>query len=100
MDFSEALKELKAGKAVTNCNWNGKGMYIVMMPGYPDGIALNEISCKAHHIQHGCPESYIPVGPYITMLDATGTLVPWTPSQLDMFSNDWQIKTLDEIEYR
>lgn len=26
-DFGEALKELKAGKAVARAGWNGKGMF-------------------------------------------------------------------------
>lgn len=91
MDFSEALGHLKQGHRLQNTNWNGKGMYITMMPGYPDGICLNEISCKAHGIEMGCPESCLPVAPYIVMLDATGTIVPWTPSHLDMFSDGWEV---------
>lgn len=73
MDFSEALKELKQGRKVTNGNWNGKGMYLEVQN--PD---------KNSKMKH----------PYIYMKNALDELVPWTPSQLDLFSENWKVKLI------
>jgi hypothetical protein len=86
MDFSEALKSLKEDMIVTNENWNGKGMYIFMQDGYPDGIQSNENTMKGMHLEE-CKT--IVVEPYIMMSNAEGKLVPWTPSQMDLFSDGW-----------
>ena len=32
MNFGEALEALKAGKKVARAGWNGKGMYIYLVP--------------------------------------------------------------------
>jgi hypothetical protein len=33
MNFSEALLQVKAGQKVQRIGWNGKGMFIFMVPG-------------------------------------------------------------------
>lgn len=68
MDFSDALRSLKQGSFVTNDKWNGKGMYLVMQT--PDQYSKMQL-------------------PYIYMSNADGKLVPWTPSQMDLFSDGW-----------
>ncbi len=87
MDFSEALKCLKEGMIVTNDKWNGKGMYIFMQPGYPEGVPANENTASAMGIEEG---TVVKVDPYIMMSNAEGKLVPWTPSQMDLFSDGWR----------
>lgn len=76
MDFSDALKALKFGQKVTNKNWNGKGMHLEIQR--PDSHSkMTEpyifISFSANH----------PVYP--------GGKVAWLPSQLDLFSEDWEV---------
>ena len=85
LTFSEALVELKAGKRVCRSGWNGKGMFIFLVPGstfkvnrppllgiYPEGT---EINYHAH----------------IDMKTADNKVVPWLCSQTDMLAEDWQI---------
>lgn len=86
MDFSDALRCLKQGMIVTNGNWNGKGMYIFMQPGYPGGVPANDNTSNAMKIDKG---TVVTVEPYIMMSNAEGNLVPWTPSQMDLFSDGW-----------
>jgi len=89
MDFSIALVNLKDGKKVARDGWNGKGMYIVMQPGYPNGIGANANTAKAL----GIPENTIvKTRPYLAMMDAQGMLVTgWLASQTDILAIDWQV---------
>lgn len=86
MEFEEALRALKDGMIVTNENWNGKDMCIFMQKGYPDGVPANANTAEALGIEK-CTE--VRVLPYIMMKNAKGDLVPWTPSQMDIFSDGW-----------
>lgn len=87
MTFSEALSEIKSGNRVARSGWNGKGMFIFLVPGstfvvnrppllgiYPEGESIN------YHA-------------HIDMRTADGTIVPWLASQTDMLANDWAIVT-------
>jgi hypothetical protein len=68
MDFSDILKEIKNGKQAYRENWNGKGMFIT--------------------VRNSCEMS----GPYIYIKNVRGDLMPWQPSQEDIFACDWIIK--------
>jgi hypothetical protein len=72
MDFSGALAALKAGKIVRNNNWNGKSMYLTIL------IHPNVVPAIYLHM----PDTH-PVYPHAS--------VPWTPSQLDLMSEEWEI---------
>jgi len=85
MTFSEALEALKSGYKVAREGWNGKGMFIFLVPGstfevnrapllgiYPVGTT---ISYHAH----------------IDMKTADGMIVPWLCSQTDMLAEDWTL---------
>jgi hypothetical protein len=85
MDFSEALRELKDGKRVCRAGWNGKDMFIFLVPGstfivnrppllgiYPEGTQVN------YHA-------------HIDMKTAQGYVVPWLASQADLLADDWQL---------
>jgi hypothetical protein len=81
--FGEALVLLKEGKKVARSGWNGKGMFLFLVPGstfkvnrapllgiYPEGT---EINYHAH----------------VDMKTADGKIVPWLCSQTDMLAEDW-----------
>lgn len=85
MDFSDALILIKAGRKMQRKGWNGKDMFIFLVPGstfevnrppllgiYPAGTEIN---------YHG----------HIDMKTADGTVVPWLASQTDLLAEDWQI---------
>ncbi len=84
MDFSTALLALKAGKRVARAGWNGKGMFIFLVPGsvfqvsrppllgiYPEGTTVR------YHA-------------HIDMKTADGMVVPWLASQTDLLAEDWE----------
>lgn len=85
LTFSQALEWLKAGSRVAREGWNGKGMFLFLVPGstftvnrapllgiYPEGT---EIQYHSH----------------VDMVTAQGTVVPWLCSQTDMLAEDWMV---------
>jgi hypothetical protein len=80
-----ALTALKNGQKVARAGWNGKGMFLFLVPGsqfqvnrapllgiYPEGTTIN------YHA-------------HIDMKTAQDTVVPWLASQTDVLAEDWEI---------
>lgn len=95
MNFGKALDALKSGKKVARSGWNGKGMWIVLMPelnlppfsSQEPGAKVNDRTAK--HIGADTP---LRSGPYIAMWTAQQTWQPgWLASQPDMLAEDWEI---------
>ena len=85
MNFGQALEAMKLGSKVCRVGWNGKNMFLFLVPGsrfivnrppllgiYPPGT---EITYHAH----------------VDMKTAQGDVVPWLCSQTDMLAEDWMI---------
>ncbi len=85
LTFGEALEHVKSGGKVTREGWNGKGMFIFLVPGsvfqvnrppllgiYPEGTTI-------HYRGH------------IDMRTVDGEVVPWVASQSDLLSDDWRL---------
>lgn len=85
MNFSEALDSVKLGARIARAGWNGKDMFLFLVPGstftvnrppllgiYPEGT---KIEYHAH----------------IDMKTAQGYVVPWLASQADLLAEDWVI---------
>ena len=89
MNFGQALEALKTGSKLQREGWNGKGMFIFLVPGstfqvnrppllgiYPEGTTIIH---RAH----------------VDMKTADGQIVPWVCSQSDLLDADWVV-ALDE----
>ncbi len=85
IDFGAAVAALKSGKKVSRAGWNGKGMFLFLVPGstfqvsrapllgiYPEGTTINYCS-------------------HIDMRTADGKIVPWLASQTDVLAEDWVV---------
>jgi hypothetical protein len=85
MTFGTALALVKTGALVARAGWNGKGMFIFLVPGstfkvnrppllgiYPEGTKVN------YHA-------------HIDMKTADGMVVPWLASQTDVLAEDWTV---------
>ena len=89
MDFGDAIRALKGGAKVARKGWNGKGMWLILVPGTP--------SCQLragtpYHAALGDGECEIL--PHIDMwtVNAEGrrAMLPgWLASQSDMLATDW-----------
>jgi hypothetical protein len=88
MDFSDALKNAKIGCRISRSGWNGKGMYVVLQKGYPDGIAINRNTAEATGIAEGTVCVFLP---YFMLHTVDGSFVPWVISQTDVLADDWGI---------
>lgn len=88
MNFGEALQAAKDGFKVQRAGWNGQNMYAVLMPGYPDGIAINSATAKAHKLPEG---TIVKFRPYWALWTAQQDVASWAPSGSDTLAEDWQI---------
>ena len=78
-NFGEALKYLKRGLKVARKGWNGKEMYLLLVPSENWGI-IDKIGL-------GIPKGNLL--DWIGMKTADGKFVPWLASQTDMLAEDW-----------
>lgn len=88
MNFGDAIAAAKDGKKVARIGWNGAGMYAVIMPGYPEGVEVNEATMKAHNLPAGTKLVY---RPYWQLYTAQKDVAMWAPSGSDSLAEDWTI---------
>lgn len=88
MNFGEALAAAKNGAKISRSGWNGANMYAVIMPGYPDGIPVNEATAKAHDVPAGHVMKF---RPYWALFTAQKDIASWAPSGSDTLAEDWGI---------
>jgi hypothetical protein len=84
-DFSFALFALKEGNKLAREGWNGKQMFIFLVPG--SKFQVNRAPLLGIYPE-GTEISYLP---HIDMRTATGEIVPWLASQSDLMAEDWVI---------
>lgn len=95
MNFGQALEALKVGKKVSRKGWNGKGMWIVLMPPLylppynTQGTTIKVNDRTAKYIGEDKP---LDCQPYIVMWTASQKWQPgWLASQTDMLAEDWEV---------
>lgn len=76
-DFSWALEQLKEREVMYRKGWNGKGLFVKAQ--FPDENSK-------------MTEPYL----FISAVSLEGGLVPWVPSQMDMFAEDWDVYGLND----
>lgn len=91
MSFGHAIEMLKLGKKVSRAGWNGKGMWLVLVPGTPVA-QLREGT--PYQTATGLAECEIL--PHIDMwtinADGRRAMLPgWLASQSDMLATDWTV---------
>lgn len=74
------------GDKVARSGWNGKGMYVALKPGYPNGVPANGVHAATHGVEVGDTVIY---RPYLEMKCVDGAFVPWIASQSDLLADDW-----------
>lgn len=95
MTFSDALKDLKNGFRLTRDAW-ATVRYVVIQPGYPQGIPINGNTAAATRQ----PEGTVCVfRPYLMGQHTDGTFGPWVPSIGDLLAEDWHILPDEPLTY-
>lgn len=87
-NFSWALQWLKDGHKVSRLGWNGRGMFVVLQKGYPDGIPCNKQTAEAWGLKEG---ELFRCEPYLQIKMVNGSHSMWQPSVSDCLSDDWFI---------
>jgi hypothetical protein len=95
MDFGKAIEALKAGRMVARSGWNGKGMYLYLVPAnsYPAQTDVAKEYWKDRQPPQGensVSPIMVPYGAYIAMKTAQENVVPWLASQTDVLAEDWE----------
>lgn len=89
-DFGWAIRQLKAGNRVQRTGWNGKGMYLWLLPA----ATVKAEWCREPHLkaQAEANGGEIEALGSIRMMTADKkVLTGWLASQTDMLSEDWQL---------
>ncbi|MCK9629406.1 MAG: DUF2829 domain-containing protein [Bacteroidales bacterium] len=89
-NFGEALRQLERGERVTRTGWNGKGMYLRMVPA-TDWCFCGELECEFGSEFNLRLLEALHYAPFIVMRTADNKLVPWLASQTDILAADWEI---------
>lgn len=98
MNFGQAIGAAKEGHKIQRAGWNGKNMWVVLMPALDlppfssqePGAKVNDRTAK--HIGKDTPLHSLP---YFAMWTADKKWLPgWLASQTDMLAEDWQIADL------
>ena len=94
-DFGWAIRALKEGKKVSRDGWNGKGMWLVLMPALylpPFNSQGTEVKVNDRTAKHIGENTPLDCQPYIVMWTAAKQWQPgWLASQADMLATDWGI---------
>jgi len=85
MTFSDALIHLKHGDKVARTGWNGKGMFLFLVPG--STFFVNRPPLLGIY-EEGTEIEYCP---HVDMRTADGKIVPWLCSQTDLLADDWMV---------
>lgn len=87
--FGAAIEALKLGKKVYRSGWNGKGMYLWLLPA---SIVNKEWIKDPQLLEVFGDREALSMLASIRMKTATGeVLTGWLASQSDMLSEDWTI---------
>lgn len=86
LTFGQALDALRAGHLVARRGWNGKGMWLVYVPGSRITTKPDTPYARALGTNYE-----VSIDPHIDMYTALATMQPgWLASQADMQATDWE----------
>lgn len=83
--FASAYNALKVGSKVARKGWNGKDMFIFLVPG--STFKVNRAPLLGIY-EEGTEITY---RPHIDMKTVNGEIVPWVASQSDILTEDWYV---------
>ena len=85
MTFGLAIEALKKGKRMARAGWNGKGMFVYLVPAnsYPAQTG----AAKAHFGEG----AMVPYNAYMAIKNVDETVSTWVPSVNDCLAEDWVI---------
>lgn len=83
LSFGQALDAIKAGKRIARTGWNGKGMFVYLVP--PASYPVQTGAAKAHFGE----DAMVPYNAYMAIKNVDNTVSTWVPSVNDCLATDW-----------
>lgn len=81
--FEWALMHLKNGAKIQRKGWNGKGIFVYMVPR-----GIYDTCTEATSKEFGDKVQY---EPYFAIKNVKDTINTWVPSISDLLANDWEV---------
>lgn len=91
--FDSVISALKAGGTAWRSGWNGKGMYIFLVPGSKFKVNREPL---LGIMGEGTEVTY---NAHIDIRTADGSVAVWNPSQVDMIAEDWTTKIVEKNSF-
>lgn len=85
MNFEAMMTHLKNGERCARSVWNGKGMWIQIVPAGEWAVSSTVLPDPLTK-----PE-------WIGMCTATNDFIPWLASQADLLSDDWALASRSRV---
>lgn len=90
MTFGLAIEALKQGAKVARAGWNGKGMWLVLVPGNP--MVITQEGTPYHQAGVLATEILPHIDMWTVNAEGRRAMLPgWLASQTDMLAEDWMI---------
>ena len=90
MNFGQAIEALKQGKKVSRAGWNGKGMWLVLVPGTEEVRFIEGSPYQKAGLTTGTILPHIDM--YTVNSEGRRAMLPgWLASQTDMLAEDWSV---------
>ena len=90
-DFGEAIRALKDGKKVCRSGWNGKGMFLFLLPaGVIPKSAIHDPALK-QVLENNGKDHFEALGSIRMKTADDKILTGWLASQTDMLAEDWML---------
>ncbi|CAI2145751.1 Protein of uncharacterised function (DUF2829) [Serratia fonticola] len=87
MNFGQALEAAKGGAKIYRDGWNGKGQFVIAIPGTSNVLPREGTPYADLDIS---PLGVVDIAPHLDLKNAQGHMQPgWVPSMGDLFANDW-----------
>jgi hypothetical protein len=95
MDFGDAIRALKEGKKVARKGWNGKGMFLFLLPAGTIPKSVIHDGALASVVDEVEGDSFEALGSIrmwtTNSLGRKAVLTGWLASQTDILEEDWCI---------
>jgi len=96
INFGSAIKAAKEGRRVTRQGWNGKGMFVIYIPGTPDVTFIEDSPYEKALRDTAFADMTVPILPHFDMFtfntEGRRAILPgWLASQSDMDAEDWMV---------
>lgn len=92
LNFGQAIEALKQGKRVSRQGWNGKGMFLFLLPaGIVPTRVIHDPALKQVIEEQVGGDTFEALGSIRMFTADKKILTGWLASQTDMLSEDWVI---------